>query len=157
MANSFRYRSGQMQLKKYAVDSAIVIEKGDMLFLNTDDVRPASSFTWDTNLATTQAAFAAVFVGIAHESSASGSTTPIDVDTSHDSVYEMDCASDTYITGAPLGPDENSSTLHDQTLEDAAAANAIARVHTPATSATTKIRVQFAPAYMPVNVNANVG
>src|SRR5687767_13661826 len=111
MSNQLRLRSGQVQLHKLRVDSGTVIEAGDMVFLNTDDVRPASAFAWNTDLATTQGNFAAVFLGIAHQQSASGDTEDVSVDLSPHSVYEFDVNSATYEVGATLGPDESSSTL----------------------------------------------
>lgn len=160
MANRFRYRHGQTQLVKLPVDSSTVIEIGDMVFLDTDDVKPASSFTWTTDLATTQGNFAAKFIGIACESSASGDTDKISVDISPVSVYEMDAASDTYIPGAPLGPDKDTgNALLDQTLEDAVAAASIARVYKAVDTAGTKVEVTFASAYNVAanNVNGVVG
>ena len=148
MSNQFRFRSGQMSLRKVRVDSSTVIEVGDLVFLDTDDVKPASAFTWDTNLATTQSAFAAVFLGIAHEASASGETDPISVDTSPLSVYEMDVASGAYEIGDELGPDESSSTLSDQQLEAVGSgATGIAFASEYNTSGATKLRVQFKSAF----------
>jgi hypothetical protein len=157
--NKLRFRSGQVQLVKCRVDAGTVIEAGDMVWLDGDDVKPASAFAWDTNLATTQGAFAAKFIGIAHQQSKSGDTAPISVDLSPLSVYEMDVPATTYEVGAPLGPDEASSLLMDQQLETAAAANAIARaVEFKATAAAT-LRVSFASAFSvaSANVNAAVG
>lgn len=86
MANQLRYRHGDVQLRRLRVDSATVIEAGDLVWLDSDDVKPASDFTWDTNLATTQAAFAAAFVGVAHTPSAAGETDDVAVDVSPHSV-----------------------------------------------------------------------
>ena len=41
MANNLRHRHGPQLLVKAAVDSATVIEVGDMVWLDTDDVKPA--------------------------------------------------------------------------------------------------------------------
>lgn len=160
MANAYTYRHSGRTLQKFAVDSATVIEIGDAVYLDTDDVKPASSFTWDTNLATTQASFAAVFVGIAVESSASGQTTDINVDVSPVSVYEMTCTSDTYEVGAPLGLAKAAgNALTNQTWEDAVATSAVARAYKRTTTAGTKVELTVAPAYVTnsSNVNANVG
>lgn len=160
MANSHSFRSGQQQLVQCPVDSGTVIEKGDIIWLDTDDVKPASSVTWDTNLATTQAALADAFVGIAAAPSASGETDAIPVDVSADSVYEFTVASDTYMLGAPLGADKASgNALLDQALEDAVAASSIAMAAEFKTAATTLLRVRFASAYNPsaANANASIG
>lgn len=163
MANSFTFRSGQRELRNYPVDSASVIEIGDMLWLDTNDLKPASAFTWDTDLATTQAAFVNKFVGIAVHQSASGDTDPLDADISADSVYEFAVASGTYELGGLLGPDAYTTPspdqLHDQILETAVTTSACAIAQERAASAVTKLRVKFASAYNPSssNINAHVG
>jgi hypothetical protein len=158
--NKLRFRSGQVQLVKCRVDADTIIEAGDMVWLDGDDVKPASAFAWDTNLATTQGAFAAKFIGIAHQQSKDGDTTPISVDLSPLSVYEMDVPATTYEIGAALGPDESSSTLMDQQLETVgSAANGIARAVEFKATASATLRVSFASAFCAAsaNVNAAVG
>ncbi len=155
MSNQLRFRSGQVQLHKLRVDSGTVIEAGDLVFLDTDDVKPASDFTWDTDLATTQSEFAAVFLGVAQQQSADGDTDDVSVDLSPFSVYEFDVNSATYEVGDSLGPDENSSALMNQQLEAASAGNAVARAAEYQASASSTLRVQFASAYHPGAANAN--
>ncbi len=155
MSNQLRFRSGQVQLHKLRVDSGTVIEAGDLVFLDTDDVKPASDFTWDTDLATTQAEFAAVFLGIAQQQSADGDTDDVSVDLSPFSVYEFDVNSATYELGDSLGPDENSSQLMNQQLEAAIEGNSIARAAEYQASASSTLRVQFASAYHAGAANAN--
>ena len=154
-------REPKKELRKYAVASATVITKGDMLYWDSSNhvVKPVSDFTWDTNLATTQAAVAVVFAGIADESSASGETDPISVDVSGASVYEYDCASTTFYPGGGVAPaDSGSSSLLPQKLVSAAAAASIgmAKVEAPY-SAKTRVPACFSSAHQPLNVNANVG
>ena len=161
MANNLRHRHGPQLLIKCAVDSATVIEVGDLVWLDTDDVKPATSFTWDTNLATTQAAFAATFLGVAQEASASGSTGEISVDVSPLAVYELDAASSTYEIGDPLGPDQtgsgSSATMMDQQLESAVPASAVARCVKRRATAGTSVEVIFASAYFADNTNGELG
>lgn len=162
MANNLRYRHGPQLLVDCAVDSTTVIEAGDMVYLDTDDVKPATSFTFTTNVATTQANFAAVFVGIANAQSRNGDTDDIAVDISNLSVYEMACASATAEIGDDYAPDTtgatSSDTLMDQTLEQpAAATSAIARCVKRKVVASTVVEVVFASAYNPNNTNAVVG
>ena len=94
--HQLRHRHGDVDLRRVRVDSATVIRAGDLVFLDTDDVKPASDFPWTTDLATTQAAFAAAFLGVAHTSSAAGETEDISVDFVPHSVYLLDVASGTY-------------------------------------------------------------
>ncbi len=160
MSNRVRFRSGQVELRKVRVDAETVIEAGDLVWLDTDDIKPASAFAWTTNLATTQANFAAKFLGVAHQPSAAGETDPISVDVSPFAIYEFDVASATYEVGGLLGPDEGSSTLMHQQLETVAAAgSAIARSVEYRGSSHTKLRVQFASAFHcgSSNVNGQIG
>ena len=46
MGNQLRFRSGEVQLHKLRVDSGTVLEAGDLVYLDSDDVQPASSFSW---------------------------------------------------------------------------------------------------------------
>lgn len=158
--NRLRFRSGQVQLVRCRVDAATVIEAGDLVWLDGDDVKPASAFAWTTNLATTQGNFAAKFLGVAHQPSAAGETAPISVDISPTSVYEMDVSVGAYEVGALMGPDEDSSKLHDQQLETTAlAVNAIARSVEYQPAGTDRLRVSLASAYHvgSSNVNASIG
>lgn len=156
MANNYSFRFGQQEVVKQRVDSGTVISIGDMLYLDTNDVKPAASTTWDTNLATTQAAFADVFIGIALEQSASGSTDDIDVDISPMSVYEFAVASATYEVGDLLGPDKDTgNAILSQTLEGAVAASSVAMAYEYKSAASTLLKVKFASAFNPSSSNAN--
>lgn len=150
-------REGEMELRKYAVDSATVVAKGDLLFLDTDDVKPAADFTWDTDLATTQAGFAAVFVGVAYESSASGESTAISVDIAP-TVYEFDCASATFQPGAGVAPAKDTgNALLSQKLVAATGTSCIGRTIGPVQTSVTRVKAKLGSAHQPLNVNANVG
>jgi hypothetical protein len=158
--NKLRFRSGQVELRRVRVDSATVIEAGDLVWLDTDDGKPASAFEWTTNLATTQGNFAAKFLGVAHQQSRAGDTDPISVDVGPHSVYEFDCAAAAYELGALLGPDEASSTLMNQQFETvASAAAAIARAAEFTSGSVSTLRVTLASAYSAgsANVNAQIG
>jgi hypothetical protein len=150
VANTFTFRHGQRRPLNLPVLSASVIEINDMLFLATTTVKAAADFTWNTDLATTQAGFADVFVGIAMHKSASGDTANVDVDVSPDSLYEYACNSATYAPGATLGPDKAAgNALLSQTLEAAVAASSVAKAMQNYSSATTSLLVSFASVYNP--------
>jgi len=160
MSNTMRFRSGTVQLQKVRVDAGTVIEAGDMVYLDTDDVKPAGDFTWTTDLATTQGAFAAAFLGIAYQCSGDGETDPISIDVSPLSVYEYGVNSATYEVGSLLGPDSASSELTSQQLEGVASAGlAIARSAEFKASASNLLRVNFASAFFTGsgNVNSAIG
>lgn len=101
---TMRHRYGQQMIVRVAVDSATEIEAGDLLFLDTDDAKPASSETWNTDLATTAAAFNNHFLGIAQADHAAGSGASLDfpVDISPFAVYEMDCDDEAHEIGDML-------------------------------------------------------
>lgn len=156
MANRLRFRSGQVRLHKLRVDGATVIEAGDMVFLDTDDVKPAQDFIWTTDLATTQGAFAASFLGIAHQQSAAGETEDVSVDLSPAAVYEFDVAPATFEVGDDLAPDELSSKLMNQQLEAVASATlAIARAAEYKSASASLLRVSFASAFHTGSANTN--
>lgn len=164
MANKHRFRHGQMELVDVPVESATVIEIGDMVYLEATggEVKPASSFAAGGSFSALQQGFANVFLGIAYQASASGETDNISVDVSPTSVYEFAVASATYTLGEDLGPDNSASAgaLDDQQLEAVSAtANAVARAAEYAASAVTSLHVKFASAFNPAanNVNAVVG
>lgn len=160
MSNRLRFRSGQVHLAKVRVDSGTVLEAGDLVFLDSDDVKPAKSFPWTSNLATTQSAFAAAFLGVCHEQSADGDTAPVSVDLSPFSVYEFDVAAGAYEVGDDLAADENSSHLMNQQLEAVSTGTlGIARSCEYRPSGATALRVTFASAFFTgsANVNAAIG
>ena len=160
MAGKLRFRCGQVQLQRVRVDSGTEIEAGDLVYLDTDDAKPASLFPWDTNLATTHAGFAAKFLGVAHTSSKEGETADVSVDVSPFSVYEFDVEPATFEVGAMIAPDDLSSALVDQQLVKVTnAAQAIGRACEYKAVASSVLRVQFASAYHvgSANVNAALG
>lgn len=93
---------------KYAVDSAVVVSRGDMCWLNTDDVRDADAFAWDTDEPTTRRKFCALFAGIARESSPSGKTDPIHILGEGAIVEDYPCTSSTFEIGDMVGPEKDA-------------------------------------------------
>lgn len=157
MANAHNYRHGPQLFVRPAVDSGTVIELSDLVYLDTDDVKPASSYTWSSSDAATQAAFANVFMGVACDASPSGDTNPINVDISATSVYEFTCVATTWELGNTFAVDGNGAdALIDQTLEKSGTATAcIARAVNRATASTAKVLVTFASAYHTGSANSN--
>lgn len=158
-------RFGAIDPRTYSTDADSVFAKGAMLYLDTtttpDVVRPASEFTWDTDTATTQAAFANLFVGIALEPKAAGESKKISVDVSGDSVYEFDVASGVFETAQTFGPAKQASAnlLEDNKVASAVAASSVARLHEQQPVASTRVCVQFASSQRlgSGNSNAEVG
>jgi hypothetical protein len=112
MADNMRWRYGDTNPVVVPVDSATVVEIGDLVFLEVDDARSAGQDAnadgtgdlWNTNLATTQEAFHDKFLGIAMQRSRNGDTDPIRVATT--GVFEYDAASAAYELGTLVAPDK---------------------------------------------------
>lgn len=124
MANTMRWRYGDTSPVMLPVDSATVIEIGDIVYLDVDDAKPASA---QGDLGTelgNQQAFHDVFIGVAMQASPSGSTQPIRVATT--GVFEFDCLSTTLEVGDMMAPDEHSggTSLLTQTVVKVASINA---------------------------------
>ena len=81
MSDNMRWRHGDTNPIMAAVDSAQVIEIGDLLFLNTDDARPASQQTDQETEDLNQQLFALNFLGVAMQRSRNGDTALIRVAT----------------------------------------------------------------------------
>ncbi len=138
MSDRMRWRYGDTNPVIAPVDSATEIEIGDLLWLDTDDAKPASSYTWTTDAATTQSGFQGKFLGIAMQKSRAGDTTPIRVATR--GVFEYECVSNTFTLGGYIAPNTSSSLLEDQKLVKlSSSTGAIGRVVRHYGSATTKV------------------
>lgn len=116
MANTMRWRYGDTNPVMLPVDTATVIEIGDLVYMETDDARPASSQADQGTETANQQAFHSKFVGIAMQNSPLNDYRSIRIATS--GVFEYECASTTFEVGDLIGPDENSSGdgLEDQTV-----------------------------------------
>jgi len=142
MANVNRHRKDDLHGERVlAVDSATVIEVGDLCFYDTDDVKPASSFTYASSLAITHGNFANNFCGVAMQASASGETDAITVWSR--GVFEFVCAAAQFQFGDFVAPDDNASgnaLLDQQVIETANDDDAIGRVTKAYTSNTTSVQ-----------------
>ena len=160
MSNRLRFRSGQVELHRLRVDSGTILSAGDLVYLDTDDVKPASQFPFTTDLATTRGNFAAVFLGVCHQPSAVGETAAVSVDLSPLAVYEFDVDPGLVEVGDKLACDGDSDGLTSQQLAKvSSAAVAIGRAAEFKASSSTTLRVQFASAFHvgSSNVNSTLG
>ncbi len=128
MSDKMRWRYGDTNPVVAAVDSATVIEIGDLLYLDTDDAKPASSQSDVGSEPDNQEAFADKFLGVAMQRSREGDTSPIRAATT--GVFEYDCPSGTFELGDLVGVDETGgTTLMDQQVDAVTQSRyAIARV-----------------------------
>ncbi len=123
MTDTMRWRYGDTNPVVLPVDSGTVIEIGDLVYLATDDVRPAGAQADQGTEAANQELFHDNFAGVAMQRSRSGDTTPVRVATT--GVFELACASGTFEVGDLVGGSENSAgnALLNQQVEKVATAN----------------------------------
>jgi hypothetical protein len=124
-----RWRYGDTNPVVAAVDSATEIEIGDLLYLDTDDAKPASSQADQGTETANQELFADKFLGVAMQRSPVGESDPIRVATT--GVFEYDCPSGTFELGDFVGADENAAgnaLLDQQVAKVTASKYAIGRV-----------------------------
>lgn len=81
------------------------IAQGDAVAIVTGKAVPANKFTWGTDLATTQTAFAAAFFGVSESRSRAATTDARDlrIAVNMDGTYEFDCTSADYTVGQYVG------------------------------------------------------
>ena len=129
MTDKMRWRYGDTNPVIAAVDAATVIEIGDLVYQETDDVRPASSQADQNTKEANQELFTSKFLGVAMQRSRTGETAPIRVATT--GVFELDCPSGTFELGKLMGLNENAAgtaLLNQQAIAVTQANRAIGRV-----------------------------
>jgi predicted RecA/RadA family phage recombinase len=144
MSDNMRWRYGDTNPVVAAVDSATVIEIGDLLWQDTDDAKPSSDFTYGVSLAATQDSFVDEFLGVAMQRSRSGDTADIRV--AGTGVFEFPCASSTFELGDLIGPDDNSggTALENQkVIKVTDPARAVGRVAKRVATAATTVLVDI--------------
>jgi hypothetical protein len=144
VANTMRWRYGDTSPVMLPVDATTVIEIGDLVYLEVDDARPASSQADAGTEAANQEAFHDKFAGVAMQASRNGDTQPIRVATA--GVFEFDCLSGTYEVGKVIGADENAggTALERQLVTPVATANlAIGRCAKRVSPAATRVLVDI--------------
>jgi len=112
MSDKMRWRYGDTNPVVAAVDSATIIEIGDLLWQDSDDAKPASVLpspprdTDEPSCPARQRLFAERFLGVAMQRSHNVDMAPIRVATT--GVFEMDCPSSTFELGDLVGANENA-------------------------------------------------
>lgn len=142
MSDKMRWRYGDTSPVVAAVDSATVIEIGDILYQDVDDAKPASSQADQGSETANQELLADSFLGVAMQRSRAGDTDPIRVATT--GVFEFDCPSGTFELGELAGVDENAggdALLDQQVATVSASRYAIGRVAKRVASAATGVLV----------------
>jgi hypothetical protein len=144
-----RWRYGETSPVMLPVDSATVIEIGDLVWLDTDDVKPAGSQADQGSETANQQLFHDTFAGVAMQASPSGVSQPIRVATS--GVFEFDCLSAALEVGDLMSSDENAggTALLNQTVVKVSNANqAIGRCAKRVNPAGTRVLVDIVSAVL---------
>lgn len=147
--NRFRH-ADPWRVEAHPVDSAQTIDFGELCWLNTDDARPADAFTY-VALANSQANFAALFIGVAMDTSEAGDVADIAIAT--EGVFEMNCAAAQFEIGDLLAVDDNAGPtafVSDQVIAatENGAAQAIGRVVRRYSANTTRVLMELLPRKM---------
>jgi D-alanyl-D-alanine carboxypeptidase len=145
MADVFRWRYEEGNpVVGEEVLTATVIEQGDCIWLDSDDIKPASDSTYAGGLATSQELFVDNFLGVAAQRSRAGDTDPVRCNTT--GVHEFICASATFELGDLVGMDDNAAPdalVNQQVIAVTDVARAIGRVAKREAAATTSVFVRI--------------
>jgi len=144
MSDKMRWKYGDPNPVMAAVNSATVVEIGDLVWHDTDDAKPASDAAYTGTLGEAQTALSTYFLGVAMQRSLAGETAPIRVAT--EGVFEFDCASSTHELGEKVGPDDNTggTALENQkVIAVTDPARAIGRVAKRVSVAATTVLVEI--------------
>lgn len=139
-------------LSRVAVDSATVIKIGDLLWLDTDDGKPCSDVTWNTDEATTRGDFTAAFLGVAMSASPDGKSEDVVVATKGIFRFDINAApgADLQI-GTLVGPAKAAGdALLNQILKNAATAKGIGKLVEVCKTTHTTMLVEIRGAHVPV-------
>ena len=131
------------------VATATAIALGDLTAQVSGNAVAAGSFTWTTDLATTQTNFAAAFLGVAasrkdaNVARVHGYSTDNTLRTVQ-GIWEFDCASASFAVGDLVGPAKQTGNLLEpqKVVSVATVALSIGRV-VEATSSATRVRVEI--------------
>ena len=149
MSDRMRWRYGDTNPVVAAVESATAIEIGDLVYHDSDDVKPAAAQADQGTAAANQAAFAAKFLGVAMQRSRPGDTAAVRVAAT--GVFEFACAADTFELGELVGACENSAgdaLENQQVVKVTDAAHAIGRIARREPAASTAVLVAIVSTVM---------
>lgn len=153
---STRYLYGDASPAIVPVATAQAIAVGDIAALVSDTLVRAEDIAWDTDLATTQTALVAAFLGVCAQTKAANVAKPYGnsldnrarVDTT--GVYEFDCASASFDVGDLVGAAKQSGNALESQKVVAVASEALAigRVMEK-TSSSTRVKVKILSKLLP--------
>ena len=144
MSDKMRWRYGDTNPVIAAVESATVIEIGDLLYQDDDSAKPAALLANQGSQSANQEKLADLFLGVAMQRSRAGETAPIRVATT--GVFEFDCPSGTFELGDLVGADKNAANtglLSQQTAKVTLPKEAIGRAARREPTAATVVLVDI--------------
>lgn len=152
MSDRFRWRYGETKPVVAAVAANTVIETGDLVYLDSGAVKPASGQANQSSKSANQTLFAGKFLGVAMQSSPNGQSTPIRVATT--GVFELDCTANTFELGNYVGIETKTGGLENQKVDKTTAVNAaLGRVVRREPSSTTTVLVDIVSTVMAGGIN----
>lgn len=135
---------------KATIATAKAIDSGDLVGMSAGTLVRAEDQAWDTDLATTQAAFVALFLGASMQTKDAstarirGNSEDNTIMVAAGGVWEYDAASATFEVGGLVGPakDTGNALLSDKVVTVSTEAAAIGRVVERGTSI-TRVKVRL--------------
>jgi hypothetical protein len=140
-----------------ATTPAIAIGDAIIWVAGNSNCEPAASTVWNTNLATTQADFTNIFMGIAVSAKAGATAGKlVQVDISPNSFREVPCTSETHdvVEYISMAKDTGNNLLSG-TYVKAVAASSPFRIRRKDTAAATKVLVSWQSAYYGFNAQGS--
>ena len=154
MAITYSFNATNPVVAPVATNKAIQV--GDLVALSSGSAISALDFTWDTNLATTQTAFASAFLGVSGQLKRAdvalvyGNSVANQIRVDCSGIYAGDYTGSALLVGDFVGPTSVSNVLQPQSLvKVASAALAIGRV-VEALAGTGTVKFQLLSAQNPV-------
>lgn len=152
---------GPLQEAQFAFNGTIAVAVGDLMYVETDDVRPFSSQADQLTEYGNQARVAPLFAGVARDARTVSETSAVpQFPVATDVKVEMPCASDTYEVGDLVAPIEASSgtALENQKVQKTTDESlAIGYATKRYGSATTTVECRLISRVCPHSANARNG
>ncbi len=144
MTDTYRLRHDDVTRFAAAVDTDTVIEIGDLVYFDSNELKPAIMLGDQASEQANQALLAASFAGVAMQASPAGMTDPVRV--AADGVFQFNCPSGTWEIGDLVGASENSGgdgLLAQQVEPVSRPENAIGYVAQREAGAVTTVKVRL--------------
>lgn len=152
-----RYISGDTRPRQITIATALAAAIGDVMSLISNTAARGEDITWDTDLATTQTAQAAGFVGVSKQQKSAdvarvfGNSEDNVLMVATGGIWEFDCASATFEFGALVGlAKQSGNALESQKVvavgSEALAIGRVAKRGTSITRVQVELLSSLAPA-----------